>query len=497
MPFYTITSKEEFILVFIVSMIMLLMTIQIMEKAVLDNTKECSKDLCSNTHSFQIFANENKLAFNIFDNFISVLSALTFIALITILLFYIYPTVGFIFLFYWLSILAIFITVLNNNSRLRKKVETELNKVINKLETLCFLIIFTVVAFDFSSNEPSVTLIVAIVTLLLIRHIFIFISRSILTIKKLYDTREKIEIIFFDRRMNDKLMNIQQKKFFGIFDRIQYKEQIKSSLSSALNKSILIKKFDWYELHEPNVMAFLLTLKNSEKYLIKIFNENLNTRVLKENALLECNHSDLTLPFVGSYTIDRYYCQFYNYTNFAKIDHEEYSSSRLIMLERLSKYNLPQHLTYQYSSSYRHIHERLSKDFFKRLQLVTNLEERVILNWFEREIDKIYLLLNKLPFKLAIPNINKNVLIKDINNNVKILGFGDWLIEPIGFSFTDHPEDMKLLKKLLDKKQFISAQIVQQLKNCEHNMHKNHLKKAVSNISNIKKLQTYNNEIVK
>lgn len=489
LKFYTITSKEEFVIVFSIGMLMLLGSLLGAEKISSYSKKRCSSDIWTTSKYFQTYENQEVLASNIFDQYTSSLSGLIFISLILTLLSFLYPIVAFTLVTYWVVVFFVFMSIFNHSVKLQKKVEEGLGKVINNLGMLSFLVVFVVIILDLTSDKPSVTFIFAVISLVLIRHMSGSITGSILATRGLYNQQNQIETIFFKGYANHQLIDKKQKKFWSLFESEQYKELINRSLSEVLNENISIKKFEWYELEQPNVVAFLLTLENNEKYLIKIFNKNLHVRVLKENSLLsKCSNSDLIISFIGSGIIEDYYCHYYRYDNNTRLVQQEVQESRIRFLEKLAKYKVPQSIVDQYITSHKFVYERFSHEVFDRLRLAASEEEMALLDWFIKEIDNIYLPLKNLPLRLVIPDINKNTLLKDKNDDIKLLSFDKWLIEPIGFSFILNPKEKELLKNLLDEDQFILAQVVQQLKAYEHNVNSNRLKMAIINIANIKEL---------
>ena len=489
LKFYTITSKEEFIIVFTIGMLILLGSLLGVEKISSYGKKRCSSDIWTTNKYFQIYEDQEVLASNIFDQYTSSLSKLIFVSLILVLLSFLYPIIAFALVTYWVVVFFVFMIIFNHSVKLQNKVEEELVKVTDNLGMLSFLVVFVAVIIDFASDKPSTTFIFAVISLILIRHMTASISGSIVAIRGLYNQQNQIEAIFFKGYANHQLIDKKQKKFWSIFENDQHKELIKRSLSEALNENILIKKFEWYELERPNVVAFLLTLENNEKYLIKIFNKNLHVRVLKENSLLSaCSDSGLIISFIGIGMIEKYYCHFYRYDNNTEIVQQEVQASRLILLEKLAKYEVPQIIVDQYITSHKFIYQRFSHEVFNRLRLAANSEDMELLDWFEKEIKNIHSSLNKLPLRLVIPAINKNTLLKDNNNDVKLLSFDNWMIEPIGFSFTSNPKEMALLKDLLEEEQFVSAQVVQQLKAYELNATRNSLNMAINNLATIREL---------
>jgi len=491
LKFYTITSKEELIVFFSTGMLILLGFILGVEKISSSHKKRCSIDMWTTNKYFQIYQNQEVLANNIFNQYTSSLSGLIFASLILAFLSFLYPIVSFTVLTYWVVVFFVFMIIFNHNEKLQNKVDEELGKVINNLGMLSFLVVFVAVTIDLASEKPSTTLVIALISLILIRHMTASISGSIVAARGLYNQQNKIETIFFKQHINHQFLDKEQKKFWDIFKSNQYKELIKRSLSEALNENISIKKFEWYELEQPNVVVFLLTLEHNDKYLIKIFNKNLNVRVLKENSLLSvCRNSGLIISFIGIGMIEKYYCHFYRYDNNTKLAQQEVQASRMILLEKLAKYEVPQNIVDQYSISNKFIYGQFSQEVFDRLRLAANSESAVLLDWFEKEKENIYLPLMNLPLRLVIPAINKNTLLKDNNNDVKLLSFDNWLIEPIGFSFSFNSKEMNLLKDLLNEKQFVSAQVVQQLRAYGYNANRNNLKMAINNISNIKELLT-------
>lgn len=491
LKFYTITSKEELAVFFSIGMVFLLGSLFTIEKFSSFTKKRCSSDIWTTSKYFQVYENQETIANKIFNQYTSSLSGLFFIFLILLVLSILYIKVLLVFVIYWFLVLILFIVLSNNSIKLQKKVESELGKVINTLGMLSFLVVFVVVILDFISTEPSVTLIHAVISLILIRHMMGSITSTIQAVKNLYNQQNQIETIFFNGYINHQQIDKKQKKFWDIFKDERYKKFISNSMNEILKRDTLIKEFIWYELEQPNVVAFLLTIENNEQYLIKIFNKNLHARVLKENVLLSgCCNSELTIPFIGIGMIEEYYCHYYRYENYNRTLKKDFEEYKIKFLEKLLCYEVPQPIIKQYITSHKYIYERFSEELFDRLKLAANNKEKILLDWFEKEIDSIFKSIQKLPLRLVLPAINKNILVKDQDEDIKIFSFDNWMIEPIGYGFNPNQKEKELLKSSLNEEEYILAQIVQSLKAYEHNTNRNNLKQAIQNINAIKSLKS-------
>lgn len=486
---YDITSKEDLILFFLVVMILVLAIRQIIRKIISVTKKISSNEICTENKYLEKYPNQENLAYSIFNKYITSLSGFIFVFIILAFLFILKPLAALALVTFWIAALFLFIVVYNNSERIQKVVKEDLRKVTDMLGALSLLAVFIAIAIDLTSNITPTELQISVISLIIVRFTMAYISTHILSIKHLFDKRDQIESIFFYNYVHDqyRLIKNKQSKFLNFFDGVRHKQLIEECLSKILNKNVSIKCFDFYELAQPDVMAFLLTIEKHEKYLIKVFNSNLHKSALKEGFLLsESCSSNLTLSFVGTDTIGDYLSHFYKYKDENIIRQEDIQKTRLVILEKIAKYDISQNILDKYAEDYKYIYERCSQKDFNQLRTFSNSKDLVTINWFEKNWECIQSLIRKLPLRLVIPNINKNILLKDCNDDIRLIGFNDWKIEPIGFSFNFEGKDMELLKNILDEKQFVSAKIVQLLEDYESNIKRNGLKKCLKNLFEIK-----------
>ncbi len=484
---YTVSSKNELAFIFSLIMSLLFFSFFMLERFSTYSKKRCAKDIWSTSKSFQIYENQENMANKFFQHYTLSLSSLILIISTLLVLSFLYSLVAVTLIFYWLIVSMSLIWLFTYSESLQKSLEEDFSKTINILSLLGFLVVFLAVISDFNSSKPSSTLVYAIISLMLLRHMTGSIRSFLQSIKILYNQQDVLEKIFFKHNINNSLVDKKQKKFWQLFENDLHKKSLSKIVYETLESDMKCVSFNWFELEIPNTVAYLVTLENGDKLLIKIYNKNLHTRVLKANALLcECDLGDLTIDFLGVNMVNEYLCHIYKYRNYTKIEEKDFHKQRIRFLEKTSMYELPSSIVEKHRSTYRLIYERFSIDHFQRLKLAANDSEMILLEWFKNEIESIYTLVEKLPLRLIIPNINQNILVKNDRNEIKTISFDNWTIEPLGYAFTEEIEEQKLLETLLDEKELLIAKIVQNLKEYEHNCNRNSFLNAIQNIEKIK-----------
>lgn len=494
---YSINTKGELGVIFAIIMIILLSISFAVEKFSKFTKKRCSDDIWKTNKKFHIYPNQEILATNLYNQYTVGVSGIIFIFIILLVLSYLYPMVSIMLILYWIVASWVILLYYDRSNSFKLIVENELPKVMNNAALLGFLVVFTTVIIDFISPEISTNIIYAFISLILIRHMSGSVIVSVQSIKTLYNQQQQLETIFFKGFDNQTPLNNNEPKFWHLFEDEYYKKWIPKILENVLNVNIKCKCYEWHELGVPNIMTFIITIEKNndinleEKYILKVFNKILHTKALKEATLYtECDLTELSTEFIGVSMIGEYDCHVFKYGEYIQVLQKDFRTKKFEMLSKIAKYRLPNSIIEQYKTTHKFIYARFSSDIFKRMQITADEDEKDLLYWFKQELENIEKEIGTLPLRLVVPGITRNILVTDNNENIKLISFDNWSIEPIGYAFAPNPQERKILEKLLNDNDYRKALIVQELKAFEHNYNRHSFKLAIENIKNIKEIYT-------
>ena len=494
---YTINTKSELAVIFAIVMTILLGISFTVEKLSKYTKKKCSDDIWKTNKKFQIYPNQETLATNLYGQYTVGVSGIIFVLFILLVLSYLYPMVSIMLILYWVFATFMMVLYYDKSESFKLTVENELPKVMNSAGLFGFLVIFIAVIIDFISPTPSNTIIYAFISLILIRHMTGSITASIQSIKTLYTQKKRLEAIFFKGYEDQVTITNQESKFWYLLEEKHHKKWIPEILENILHVTIRCKSYEWYELGVPNVITFIINVEKTndtnleEIYMLKVFNKNMHIKALKETTLYtECNLNGLSTDFLGTSMIGEYHCHLFRHGEYFHIEPNKLQSRKFEILSKIVNNKLPNTIIEQYKTTHKFIYNRFSNNMFRRMSIATNEKEKNLLYWFEQEMENIIDLINTLPLSLVVPTINRNTLLIDKDENTKLISFDNWSIEPVGYGFMPNPQEREILKKLLSKKEYEKALIVQELKACEHNYNRHSFKLAIEHLKKIKEIYT-------
>ncbi len=482
---YTIASKDELALAFVIIMFSLLILTLSIENFSKYIKLKCSNDIRSTSTTFLVYPNQDTMALYLYDQYTKGLSSVIFIFLILLVLSYLYPIVTMSLVIYWLFAFYAVLFIFEKSKQFQESVTTDLLKIVNTLGLLGFLVVFVIIISDFISSAPSVSLMFAVISLVLTRHMTGSITVFIQSIKVLYIQKQKLEVIFFQAHTSPSLPDVKD-NFWEFFEEEKYKEWIPSVLNNILKKNVKCISFKWLELGIPNLIAFIITTENKDKYMLKVFGKNLNNKASKEASLYEkCDLSSFSNTFRGIDMIKEFHCHLFEFKDYTEIEPQDFINKRLEVLKLLSQYELPESIVKQYKDTHKLIYGRIHHSMIAHMFLVANKEEKILLKWFERNLEKITNKITELPLRLVVPAITADNLWLDSKGNLTLLHFDNWMIEPFGYTYTSTPREQEALKAIVSEDEHQAVLMVQQLKACEMHCNRFMFKKAILNISEI------------
>ena len=482
---HTIQTKYELAVVFAVIILLLTLLHMLIDKMTDSIIDKCASDIWKSTQKLQIYPDQEMAAANIYKQYIKGLAGFMLLGLSLIALYMLYPLLFFTFISYLGAILVGLSLVFDLSDRFKGVVEERLPKVLNTMFMFGFLVIFIVLAIDFTSGESANHISHAFISFILLRQAMGRVVPSVQSVKQLFTQRQKIIDIFFKKQSQLLLVqNNKDKRFWLLFK----KGNINSWLPEAVNRILFaqheICSIKWFEIGIPNEFAFIITTAGNRQLLFKIFHNQQNKKAANELIIVKNYiYKDLGLKFLGETTVEGFHCHLFELPEHSLADNGQFMEKKDELLKTFALVKLPKGLVQIYRSTHRLLHERFSQEVFDRVCIAADEHELQIVKQFAYEFENIAHYIKQLPLQLFIPGFSvQNTVI--VEGRLKLLSAGLWSIEPLGMGFTTTHEQ-QLLKQLCSEDQENTIKMVNALKSCENNYRQHRFKGAIGNMKEV------------
>ncbi|WP_434637406.1 hypothetical protein MLC35_01070 [Sulfurimonas sp. NW7] len=491
---FIVDTKEELAIVMVFVLLGLLGLMVGLEKVTTGLKQKCASDIWKESKKLHIYNNQEQLATNIYAQVTNGLGAFVFVLLIYLAILYLYRDIALVLLVFWMFSFLVVLKLFALSKTFQDSVENNLQKIIVNVNLIGFLIVFVFIAVDFLSSTPSTTIAHAVISLILVRHVSGSLSQFIMSVKNIYNQRVQIQNIFFAEK---KVAITHQSKdpFKELFYKNYHREWVPDVLKKIVGLEDEVIKYEWYDFGVPNVVSLIITTKD-KRYLVKTFAKHFQTQAINSASLYtECHLNALSLDFLGATLVEGFHCHIFSFENFTQIYPPEFQSKKLKILRKISEFEVPQSIISQYKMTHQLIGDRLQEKKLQDVLIVNDSDSHELLEWFETHFDDIIEEIGTLPVKLLLPGINPNTLVTDYNEDVKLVNFLNWSLEPLGFGFVTNVEK-EMLKTLLKPHEYKKALIVNQLQMYEQNYNTNRLNMSLKIVADIKELYESDSEAV-
>ena len=456
---YTFITKQELAIFFLIVVVGMAVFTLWSGRFMQTRERKCSGDIWKNKRKFTVYANQDKMASDLYRRFLQTLMNLGMVALILAVILYIFPQIALVFLLYWSGVGAGLVWLYERKPTIRSMVNERLGKLMTTLDLFGFFTAFCVLAYDFAFGESEVDMIWGVIALILLRRAMNAISATVVGVKSLFENREKIETIFFSGQITGNNLPVHKDtKLWDLFEPPTVKSWLRQVLEDVTGKQYRIEEYEWLELGMVNEFAFRVAARGEseervEDFLVKFFSKSIHAKAEREFAVLGTRKvlSRWVLPFLGVSTVEENPCHVFRYLPLISMEHRQFVESRALLQKEAAETPLPQRLTGPYMSAHKLIHERIDHRMLERLKVVATLEsDREKLRLFEVKLSEIRSVAAELPLRMVLQNLTPNLLKLREGGQPVVLSLAHWQIEPLGFGFAvENPSQRKQLEEIV------------------------------------------------
>ncbi|SHM82078.1 hypothetical protein SAMN05660971_03953 [Halomonas cupida] len=364
-----------------------------------------------------------------------------------------------LFLFLYIVLLVfIFSALYLGRGAVRKGLDEAPSKIVGFAANIGFLLAFMFMVWDFLWGSPP-GLLVAVVSIILIRQGFSRITALVGDFKWLKDRKLKLNALFFHGHVLLDESKRHEKGFWALFDDPHREAWVRNVLeevsSSFQEKEIELK---WYHLGVQDVGAIVVKVfvadGEHESYLVKVFAANRGGQAIHEATLLADDDALPSLGFVNAAQINGLKCNIYKMSdNFCIYQHGA-NSAKIKSLGLLMTVEPSIELVSRFSRSKPPLWQRVDGKMVERLRMVAELtggEVSVNVKELHCQYGLIVSKLKALPVSVFNPDVTKGTVIEDDDGGIKMLHWGRWSLEPIGAGWPVATNQLELLGEALSE----------------------------------------------
>ncbi len=323
-------------------------------------------------------------------------------------------------------------------SRLATLVNERLNDYFSILSSISFLTYFLVILCQLLLGTID-NILIAIICIVLLRTMLSTLAAAIKEAVGLSKQADLINALVFPSHPLQLGEGNHQRTLRDLFGRRMRETKVAEELTSFIGSER--PQIMWRDPALPGVVEFLIGTGTEKEalgsvaFLVRAFPRRLMRAVDNEDLLFR--HIDRKIvwapPVVHRFYYAEHECLVYDVGTGTNPTNGQWSSAQADYTARIWSFEPPQSLVRIYSSSHRFLHERLTDAFVSRLEIaVDSDDEAAVLERFRAALPTVCIRIGTLPLRLAHPNPNREQAFVAKNGDLYVLGWGGWVLEPVG-----------------------------------------------------------------
>lgn len=410
-----------------------------------------AEKLVQRSRKIAIFERQDEIASKGYLRFTQAFAGLCFTGVCLSGMLFFYTKLAFLILTYFLvfSVVVVFLCV--GSSTVKSKLADGLGSLPKLMSSLGFLITFSFIVVDHLYLEP-VGVLVSVVSLLLSRQLFSKAANVLKDIAELSLQQGMLRALFFHAHVF--LPEKKESGFSGLAERAGRHKWMLESLGTVMDTQGVKFSSRWVSLGAPELLCFVANVVTKEgldrEILFKVFDANRNSQALHEASLMTQQRALPAPEFLGATTVAGMNCHLFEITGYKPFipDADNPWPDRVAEFRERSLALVPE-------SSLVNSYLRSKLQLAGRLD-AQNVDYLCHLYDGDRDLEPLYRLremlpaitraVSKLPLTLQLPDIRPNMLWLDAEDNLRLLHWGRWELEPVGFKW---PQSSEMIEPIL------------------------------------------------
>lgn len=455
---FTHMDRELLILSLSMSAVVFYMLFLIAEKAIVICSSRGATLLLRRSQKIILFENQDEVASRGYQRYSRSLAGSVFLGLVAVVMACLYPELLGVLVVYIIVAFMLLAFFYSKNRKLKVAVDEVPGQVVSTATNIGFLCSFIFMVWDFLWGTPP-GLLIAIISLILMRQGFTRIAGVVNDLKGLYVQRLKLNALFFHGHVLVNETRKHETNFWSLLKFPQREQWMLSMLREVVSSSIDEVKISWWHLGGLDVAAFHVQGFDKEgalvsENLVKLFNSNRGSLAKHEATLLIGNAELPALPLKGVESLGDLHCHIFEWLPIEKPPLKQINETRQAALEILLAIEPNKTLSSQFMRSRPPIWQRIDAHMFERLHTVAEMMGPPQVENVERlrkAHDVIKDRLSKLPLVIVNPDQGPDAFLQTEEGELLMAQWGRWALEPVGANWPIHPKQLDLLASALDR----------------------------------------------
>jgi hypothetical protein len=415
-----------------------------------------AKRLLEKSKKMTIFEGQEEIAFKGFQRYSQSLASLFFLVICLVVMLFFYPRVAFVILFYFVAAALVLSVISSFSTRFRARYSDSLGVMPKVLGSVGFLCSFAFIVLDhLSGSAPS--LLIAVVSLLLVRQLF---SRASTLIKDQYDLyrqKTQLSILFFYGGFFHGDAKSKHQEIWSLVNPEVRDRWLADVVAEIPGFSKCEFSVSWLQMGVPNIFCYLLAHKDGggRQLLVKIFNANLSSLAKHEATLLVRQHELPTLPFLNATTVEGLSCHVFDASDYRCCTPQETNKAQMAFRAILSACKPSDALSAIYVRSRPRFWQHLDSDLLDRLEYVLADDSNpIVFDRFRVKLQEVRRFLECLPHCLLVQDVRPGMLWADLSDNLVLANWTRWELEPVGVRWSFDAQTGQFVERLNSARHF-------------------------------------------
>lgn len=398
-------------------------------------SKRGADSLLKNSAKLSLFDNQRRVAAQAYSKFTRGLAAGTFVAVVFVILLFVYPQLVVVILLYGVAAGSALIALYNRKPKIRKLIQVNYSDVLTTLSSIGFLIAFFTMVAHYLYFEPP-KIFAALIALLLLRQGLSRLTNMVQDVVSLRSQYRQINAMFFHDKplvLNEGAYAPEIKRLLTEDSRQSWMSEAMTSLQCSYQK---IMCSSWSQLAQPNIYSFEAVFADErgeqQKFLIKLFDSSAVFLAKRERLLMQNMPNIPSLRFVGATTVHGFHCHVFESESFRKVTHLDQSTGLISLARKLMSLEPMDELVQQFGRSHTYLEQRLTEELLANFCMVVSKDNAPLVRQFQHHYAGIVSLIAGLPRQLVCTDINPNTLLLSDSGEACASHWPNWKIEPTG-----------------------------------------------------------------
>lgn len=352
-----------------------------------------------------------------------------------------------------------------NRTRLSDFITENLGGYLGVLSAVGFLSSFLIILYPFIRSMNG-NILVAIVSFILVRQFFSVMTGSVRDIVTLTRQRALIDALVFPDRPFGPVEARDHRTLRELFARYE-RERLAAAELSGLARPGQELSIRWRDPAIAGTAEFDIWLQGGDAparhFRKRAFPPRL--RHMAENEDLLFSHIDrktvLAPPLAGRFFHGEHECLVWETGAGEPPTGKRWREFEDDFLARLWACEPPAALVKVYASSHKFLHQRLTDDFVKRMDIAVDTDEdATVLERFRAALPSVCETLAAIPLRLVNPDLRSDNVVARQDGTFHVLGWGRWAIEPGGAGRANLPAAEDRLAAILEQARTVNPAAV-------------------------------------